>query len=208
MRDSIDPHNSTLLDRVMEIKKDVYEGKETSPEHFAIAWRVAESEEDFSVVELIKNEVNTPTLRFELAEKFFTEAKETEDELKEDGVELKPVPQDTSKYMLEGLLMGIAELKRNSKPEELSRRLSSVLDIVSRAAESILPGEKTSEEGYLGSTYLSKKDVKELCEQVNFIALFGFVSAMNIGANDRVGVFTEQKVTLNAINSVSERIVL
>ncbi|PKN02611.1 hypothetical protein CVU76_01060 [Candidatus Dojkabacteria bacterium HGW-Dojkabacteria-1] len=208
MSDLQDPIQSQLWDRVQEIKRDVYEGKTNSPEERAIAWRVAESEGDSFVVEKIKGDVRLPKDRFELADKFLSEAKETEDELAQEGIELRPVSRDTKEYMIEGLLMGITEYKENNNPHELAHRLSTILSIVSRAAEGVGFGNYASDYGDLGATYLSKRQVKELCEQVNFIALFGFVHVMNKGSEENISVYEEQKATLKAINSVSESIVL
>jgi hypothetical protein len=199
MRDSIDPINSTLLDKVMEIKREVYEGNSDSPEQKAIAWRVADSEEDTSVIEKIKMSTDTPTKRFELSEKFFTEAKETEDELAMEGTQLKPISQDSVRYMLDGFLMGIAELRERNDPQLVDSRLWSVLNVVTRAVYGIGSGV-VPEDKPLGSTYLNKEQIKYLCEQVNIVALFGFGKVH--------GMSTSQRDMLEIINGIAQRIVL
>ncbi len=199
MRDSIDPINSTLLDKVMEIKRGVYEGNIDTPEQKAIAWRVADGEEDTSVIEKIKETTDTPTKRFELSEKFFTEAKETEDELAMEGTQLKPVSQESIKYMLDGFLMGIAELREKNDSELVDNRLWSVLNIVTRAVYGVGTGVVENDKP-LGSTYLNKEQIKYLCEQVNIVALFGFGKVH--------GMSTNQRDMLEIINGVAQRIVL
>lgn len=208
MSDFKDPIQSNLWNRVQEIKENVSKGREKSPEARAVAWRVAESQGEDSVVDKIRRDCSSPTARFELSEKFLSEAKETEDELRMDGIELNPVPESTSQYMLEGLLQGVVELKDNKNPEKLSERLSSILSIASRAVEGIGFGNYASEDGNLGATYLNQRQIKELCVQVNYTLLFGSVAAMNEGVKDGVGVYVQQKASLEALNSVSERIVL
>ncbi len=195
----MDPMNSTLLDKVMEIKRDVYEGNIDTPEQKAIAWRVADGEEDTSVIEKIKETTDTPTKRFELSEKFFTEAKETEDELAMEGTQLKPVSQESIKYMLDGFLMGIAELREKNDSELVDNRLWSVLNIVTRAVYGVGTGVVENDKP-LGSTYLNKEQIKYLCEQVNIVALFGFGKVH--------GMSTNQRDMLEIINGVAQRIVL
>jgi hypothetical protein len=199
MRDNMDPMNSTLLDKVMEIKRGVYEGNIDTPEQKAIAWRVADGEEDTSVIEKIKETTDTPTKRFELSEKFFTEAKETEDELAMEGTQLKPVSQESIKYMLDGFLMGIAELREKNDSELVDNRLWSVLNIVTRAVYGVGTGVVENDKP-LGSTYLNKEQIKYLCEQVNIVALFGFGKVH--------GMSTNQRDMLEIINGVAQRIVL
>lgn len=194
--DSLQP---TLWDKVQEIKKDVYEGNMDSPEQKAIAWRVADSDGDVSVIEKIKETVDTPTKRFELSEKFFTEAKETEDELAMEGTELKAVTQESVKYMLDGFLMGITELKEINSTELVDNRLWSVLNIVTRSLYGIDEGV-VQDGNPLGSTYLNKEQIKYLCEQVNMLALFGFGRENGMNSN--------QKDVLEIINGIAERIVL
>ena len=195
----MDPMNSTLLDKVMEIKRGVYEGNIDTPEQKAIAWRVADGEEDTSVIEKIKETTDTPTKRFELSEKFFTEAKETEDELAMEGTQLKPVSQESIKYMLDGFLMGIAELREKNDSELVDNRLWSVLNIVTRAVYGVGTGVVENDKP-LGSTYLNKEQIKYLCEQVNIVALFGFGKVH--------GMSTNQRDMLEIINGVAQRIVL
>ena len=195
----MDPMNSTLLDKVMEIKRDVYEGNIDTPEQKAIAWRVADGEEDTSVIEKIKETTDTPTKRFELSEKFFTEAKETEEELAMEGTQLKPVSQESIKYMLDGFLMGIAELREKNDSELVDNRLWSVLNIVTRAVYGVGTGVVENDKP-LGSTYLNKEQIKYLCEQVNIVALFGFGKVH--------GMSTNQRDMLEIINGVAQRIVL
>ena len=199
MRDNMDPMNSTLLDKVMEIKRGVYEGNIDTPEQKAIAWRVADGEEDTSVIEKIKETTDTPTKRFELSEKFFTEAKETEEELAMEGTQLKPVSQESIKYMLDGFLMGIAELREKNDSELVDNRLWSVLNIVTRAVYGVGTGVVENDKP-LGSTYLNKEQIKYLCEQVNIVALFGFGKVH--------GMSTNQRDMLEIINGVAQRIVL
>jgi len=188
-----------LLDKVMEIKRGVYEGNIDTPEQKAIAWRVADGEEDTSVIEKIKETTDTPTKRFELSEKFFTEAKETEDELAMEGTQLKPVSQESIKYMLDGFLMGIAELREKNDSELVDNRLWSVLNIVTRAVYGVGTGVVENDKP-LGSTYLNKEQIKYLCEQVNIVALFGFGKVH--------GMSTNQRDMLEIINGVAQRIVL
>lgn len=195
----MDPMNSTLLDKVMEIKRGVYEGNIDTPEQKAIAWRVADGEEDTSVIEKIKETTDTPTKRFELSEKFFTEAKETEEELAMEGTQLKPVSQESIKYMLDGFLMGIAELREKNDSELVDNRLWSVLNIVTRAVYGVGTGVVENDKP-LGSTYLNKEQIKYLCEQVNIVALFGFGKVH--------GMSTNQRDMLEIINGVAQRIVL
>lgn len=188
-----------LWDKVLEIKKEVHDGSMDSPEQKAIAWRVADSYGDSSVIEKIKSITDTPTKRFELSEKFLTEAKETEEELAMEGTELKPVTQDSVKYMLDGFLMGITELKESNDTELIDNRLWSVLNIVTRSLYGI--DDDVAQDGEpLGSTYLNKEQIKYLCEQVNMLALFGFGREKGMNSN--------QKDVLEIINGIAQRIVL
>lgn len=198
--DSFEKDLSTdLLSKVREIKNEVYEGTVDTPEHKAVAWRIAESDGDTNVIEKIKESTDTSTKRFELSEKFFSEAKETEDELSMEGVKLNPVSQESVQYMLDGFLMGIAELRERNESELIDTRLWSVLNIVTRAVYGIGPG--VAPEGKaLGSTYLNKEQIKYLCEQVNIVALFGFGKVRGMSSN--------QRDMLEIINGVAQRIVL
>lgn len=78
MSDLQDPIHSKLWSKVQEITLDVYEGRATSAEQRAIAWRIAESQGNTPVIDIIKRDTSLPTDRFALAEKFLSEAKETE----------------------------------------------------------------------------------------------------------------------------------
>lgn len=208
MLDSQENNQFVLLDRVQKIKNNVFEGHSSSPEEKAIAWRVAESTGDMEVLERIKKDTNLSNDRFDLAEKFFSEAKETEDELKQEGVNLSPVSQETKEYMIDGLLLGISEYIGNDKPEELTEKLSKILNIVSRAAEGVGISGYHIEDESIGATYLSKRDVKELCEEINLLAVFGFAKTMNRGVDSDIPIYHKQKATLEAINSISEKIIL
>lgn len=196
-----DPTQIIVRDRVQEIVRDVYEGRTNSPEERAIAWRVAEGEGNLEVIEKIKGEVISSTDRFELSSKFLTEGKETELELEQEGVVLNPVSEDTKEYMIEGLLMGMRSLKI-FRPEEVVSRLNAILNIVSRAVEGVGSGNYASDNVDLGATYLSKSQVRKLCEEVNLISLFSFVYTLNSGVQDGISVYETQKATLNAINAI------
>lgn len=201
--DAFEHQDPTLWNKVQQIKDDVYTGRVNTPEHRAVAWRVAEGNGEENIVTKIKMNVITPTDRFNLAEQFLTEAKETEDELEIDGIQLNPVSDETKKYMIDGLELGISELRNSDDPQMLYNRLISILNIVSRAVEGF---DMNREE--LGSTYLNKQQVKELCENINMNVLFGFSSSMNRGIEEGKEVYIKQREALDAINSIGEKIVL
>ena len=201
--DSWEHIEPNLWDRVQQIKSDVYEGRVNTPEHRAVAWRVAEGNGEENIVTKIKMDVVTPTDRFELAESFLSEGKETEDELKMNGIQLNPVSDETKKYMMQGLEWGISELRTSDDPAKLYQRLNSILNIVSRAADGF-----NMNKDELGSTYLNREQVKELCNNVNMNVLFGFSSSISKGIEEGNEVYIKQKAVLDAINSIGKKIVL
>jgi hypothetical protein len=197
-------NSSELWNAVQKIKVDVFKGDAVSPEERSIAWRVAESQGDQVVIEKIKNDMKTPGDRFDLSYQFLTEGKETEGDLGVDGFVLNPVPKETVQYMVDGLMIGIDEVKQNVEPDLLALRLESIVDIASRCMYGVLPTDNGAENKDipLGATYLTKNDLLNLLERISEYALFYFSKGLR-----REGEFeSRQRSSLETLKNMYERI--
>lgn len=195
------------------ILEGVKNGARTSPQERAIAWRLAESkgmdnvigEGMDDVISKIKRDIDSKTEskdieqidagiteRFDLADEFLTTTIGYEDALSGEGIKLKPVSDDTKKYMLEGLELGIERLDEEKYPELLFGRLSTIKGIMTRAIDK--------------DTYLDENQIRKLYLTVMVRKLFKIDRLINEKGKNVSNVYTDIRKTLNEMVMVTRKI--